>query len=630
MPRAASSNLFDESIQILQETKAGQEAAMYPAIRDLFCGSLGYERRKVLTDIAGDAGRPDVTVRAASGLLDGAGRVIDIDWIVVEAKDEHDAFTTVEKREAIFAKKAKYITPDTAWFVMVSPTIIVARPTQTAELNALNDIIFGLNDRPSETEFKAKFVELSKERAGVPERLNRFRAGDITQIASEKLFAPEDVSRRLKNQVRLARKNFFYALHTTTNALQEATIRTLRSLGPQIKEIENLAADFGAKYNGYRFDPYTLTITGAPKSYEETRSHNGDVARLTRRLKRAGAVARLALSGLREFRLRVGIGSDAESEKRLLEMFAIETANLVLARILLIRFFEDHGFFGETRYICNGGVEAFQQMRTSFELSYTRLLKEAYNKAQSLYAAAFDETELDWVFSADDNSLSAAIEWAMYQLSRYDFSTVRGDILSGIYDRFLEPKQRKQFGEYYTPPSIARYIVDRLELRPEDTFLDPACGSGTFLIERYQQLVGEDADRGIATYSQVLAAFQHIAGADLNTFSAILAQIQLLWHVLIFRDDLLRGADFPDILIAEKANSLMRGALDANAHNRFVEIDHDGYGGVAGNPPYVRPERAADLDEATKHYFEEPRSQHGGGGWPGISPEANLYAFVCI
>lgn len=47
---------FSEAIQILRETKTGQEAAMYPAIRDVFALGLAYERKKILTDIAGDAG----------------------------------------------------------------------------------------------------------------------------------------------------------------------------------------------------------------------------------------------------------------------------------------------------------------------------------------------------------------------------------------------------------------------------------------------------------------------------------------------------------------------------------------------------------------------------------------------
>ena len=306
-------------------------------------------------------------------------------------------------------------------------------------------------------------------------------------------------------------------------------------------------------------------------------------------------------------------------------MFAIETANLILARILLIRFFEDHGFFGPHRYVCNGGIAAFQKWREAFAHSYTRLLKDAYEKAQHLYAAAFDETELDWVFGTNDAGLSNAIEWAMYQLSRYDFTTVKGDILTGIYDRFLDREQRKRFGEYYTPPSIARYIIDRLDLQRDHLLLDAACGSGTFLIERYQQTIGEDADRGIATFNEALDAIKMIAGNDLNTFSAVLAQIQLLWHLLTFRDELMRDAEFPDIAITNKVDSLVRSQLELSG--RFAELDQPIYAAVVGNPPYVRKERAGEIDQATKLYFETPRSKPGElEAWHGISAEANLYA----
>jgi hypothetical protein len=343
---------------------------------------------------------------------------------------------------------------------------------------------------------------------------------------------------------------------------------------------------------------------------------------INRSLKRGGSIARLALDGLPQFRSRTNAGV----EEKALEMFAIETANLILARILLIRFFEDHGFFGKHRYVCNGGIAAFQNWREAFSLGYTRLLKDAYEKAQKLYAAAFDETELDWVFGTNDVGLSRAIEWAMYQLSRYDFKTVKGDILTGVYDRFLEADQRKKFGEYYTPPSIARYILDQINLRPTQNILDAACGSGTFLIEHYQKSIGEDADKGIATYEQVLETLSHVAGNDLNTFSAVLAQIQLLWHILSFRDQIMKSGEFPDLAISEKANSLNVVTLEAASHSRFVELDRAAYDGVVGNPPYVRPERSGEIDNVTARYFESRREMDGGvKAWSGISSQANLY-----
>lgn len=414
-------------------------------------------------------------------------------------------------------------------------------------------------------------------------------------------------------------------MRDTTRALQDATLHTLRSVQGEVLAVIEAVGAFEREYGPYEFDAHALTIRAHPRL--EQRGYGSDRARLNRKLRKAGSIARLAIVGWPQFRARISVKDDAAGERQALEMFATETANLILARILLIRFFEDHGFFGAHRYLCNGGVAAFQQLREIFEQGYTRLLKMAYEKAQALYAAAFDETELDWVFDANDERLSAAIEWAMFQLSRYDFTTVKGDILTGIYDRFLDRDQRKKFGEYYTPPSIARYIIDRLELVDDDRFLDPACGSGTFLIERYQQAAGDDVDRGIGTFAEAVTALERLAGNDLNTFSAVLAQIQLLWHILIFRDELMAAEDFPDIAISEKASSIISHDAEEGLPGRWAELDRLEYGGVGGNPPYVRPERGGEVGPATRHYFEQARDFVGGGkSWDGISAEANLYA----
>src|SRR5260370_40657804 len=97
-PRAKITK-FDETVELIASTLKGQEASMYGPRRDLICDTLGYARGRVLIDIAGDAGRPDLTCRAPCGLTDRQGRSIDIDWIGIEAKDERNAFLTEPKRE---------------------------------------------------------------------------------------------------------------------------------------------------------------------------------------------------------------------------------------------------------------------------------------------------------------------------------------------------------------------------------------------------------------------------------------------------------------------------------------------------------------------------------------------------
>jgi hypothetical protein len=86
-PRQTAESKFTEAIRLIRETKKGQEAAMYGPLRDLFCDVLAYPRGSVVIDVAGEAGRPDVTCRAPSGITDRNGKGMEVDWIVVEAKE---------------------------------------------------------------------------------------------------------------------------------------------------------------------------------------------------------------------------------------------------------------------------------------------------------------------------------------------------------------------------------------------------------------------------------------------------------------------------------------------------------------------------------------------------------------
>ncbi|WP_372992747.1 N-6 DNA methylase [Sulfitobacter sp.] len=586
-------------------TSKGQEAAMYAPLHTLFVEVLGYPSKDVDIDIAGARGRPDLTVFAP-----GAIATAKVPWIVLEAKDAHGVCRNETRRAALFAEKSKYITADTAWFVMVDPTTLVARPADQGE-NAATDIVLDLA-KLTYDEFLDRLAALKAEVAGVPQRLTRFREGDLSLIDRDALTGSGDTLAES-----IARNAFYDGLEDTTRQLQAATLSALTAIRADRNRLETEVAAFSDRFHGHVFKPYPVSVEGHPKGREETIEHGRAAHMLNRSLAANPALARLTLSALPAFAERTGIDAAKEADK-LDRFFATETANLILARILLIRFLEGHSFFDLAtpdgpklrRYLCNGGVAAFQGMRDYFNAHYTRLLEDAYRQGALVYAAAFRETEHDWVLDLADDTLSRTIEWAMFRFARFDFTTIRGDILTGIYDRFLDPAQRKAQGEYYSPPSIARYMLDRLDLSPEDTILDPACGSGTFLIERYQQAVGEDADRGLATYADACAVIERTAGNDLNPFSAVLTQIQLLFHLLSFGPQV-RNEGFPAIRVAERANSLVPTSLRDQSTTRWGDIDVPGYAAVVGNPPYLRPERGQPLDDAAQAHFEQPITVNG-------------------
>ena len=250
-------------------------------------------------------------------------------------------------------------------------------------------------------------------------------------------------------------------------------------------------------------------------------------------------------------------------------------------------------------------------------------LEDAYRSGAKVYAAAFNETEHDWVFDSADDTLSRNVEWAMFRFARFDFTSIRGDILTGIYDRFLDPKQRKAQGESRTPrlASLDTCLTDWVS-SPTTAVLDPACGSGTFLIERYQQAVGEDADRGLPPTNKPA-----LPSGILRAMTLIPSQrccpTQLLWHLLSFGKEV-KAHGIPAIHVSERANSLVPTDLRDQTTTRFGDIDLPGYTAVVGNPPYVCPERGQDLERTAHTYYTQTLSTQTGSH-TGISVESNLY-----
>ena len=224
-------------------------------------------------------------------------------------------------------------------------------------------------------------------------------------------------------------------------------------------------------------------------------------------------------------------GESNKANKRLVDSLVYETASLILSRMLTIRFCEDHELF-RVRYISNGGIEIFWRFADHFSLPMQELLRQSYKHAGDVFRSIFDANILDWAIRRDDELLSDALLRAAYVLSRWNFRTVRGDILSGVYDQYLDVSQRRRLGEVYTRPEIARFMLAEAGWTPQSTVLDPACGTGTFLVEALTQRLDALAAAGAITSDTVREVIGRLHGLDISTFSVTLAQIQFFWHLI--------------------------------------------------------------------------------------------------
>ncbi len=583
---------------------------MYPFIRDLLVHFLHFKAEDVFTDTANEQGNvPDLAVLAPTGVLDTKGKEIKSRWLVLEAKDEAEVFLDEASRRATFAEKSKYIDLDTVWFVMVDPSCLVLRAvsTRSANYDSSCDMVMKW-DGLTEEAFQQRCLEISAAHAGVNRRLQAFRDDTGHPIAEIKLSCPGQLlTLRQEEELERARNEFYLSMRTSAQLLQAACRRALDGMATEALAVKSLFDAFRAHYGirEFHLDPFRLAgIEDQFNSRETFKQHRKDVRALFQAVRHNVAVARLACFALPEYLERAGNDQD-----KALDLLAAETAGLLLSRCMVLRFFEDHGFFGQKKYLCNGGVKAFQQMRQYFGLSYTRLIRDVYHEGSKIHAAIFSENELDWVLANSDSPLSLAVERALFYLSHFDFATIEQDVLSNIYGQFLDAGQRKRLGEHYTPPGIARYIVRRMGLKKGDKVIDPACGLGTFLIEAFKAVAGDAAAKGVASFGDVLEALANLRGNDLNAFSAMIAQIQMLWHLFAFRDDIKKHG-FPETAITGGGNSLRRQALVEglfDAHlSEFSLMDLPEYDAVVGNPPYVRPERQeASLTKEDEAYFSK-------------------------
>lgn len=94
-----------------------------------------------------------------------------------------------------------------------------------------------------------------------------------------------------------------------------------------------------------------------------------------------------------------------------------------------------------------------------------------------------DDDFFHWIRSAEaEKILASTWERILSHLADYDLSHIKEDVLKGVYQQLIDPKDRHDLGEYYTPDWLSERIVD--ELLPERGYkavLDPSCGSGSFL-----------------------------------------------------------------------------------------------------------------------------------------------------
>lgn len=349
-------------------------------------------------------------------------------------------------------------------------------------------------------------------------------------------------------------------------------------------------------------------------------------------------------------------------------------------RVIFLRICEDRGIerYGQLQVLLNGAN------------TYERLLDIFYKADEKYNSGLFDfkADALSHTLSIDDKVLGEIIGHIYYPKSPFEFSVVGADILGNVYEQFLgkvirltpshqakveeKPEVKKAGGVFYTPQYIVKYIVENtvgsalVGKTPRQAekvrVLDPACGSGSFLIGAYQYLLDWHlkwyTDNGperhakgkapaiyqtrggwrLTTAEKKRILLNNIYGVDIDRQAVEVTKLSLLLKVLedethetigknliLYRERVLPsleanikcgnsliGPDFYSQL------SLGYDGVDLSRVNAFDWNDRKkGFGGimeeggfdcVIGNPPYVRQEMFSEF----KPYFQSRYRTYNG------------------
>ncbi len=323
-------------------------------------------------------------------------------------------------------------------------------------------------------------------------------------------------------------------------------------------------------------------------------------------------------------------------------------------------------------------------------------LARYFNSANKKYNSGLFKP-IQWLdnLSIDDKVFKTIIA-DLYYPNPYEFSVIPIEILGHIYEQFLgktirltkghravieeKPEVRKAGGVYYTPKYIVDYIVQntvgrKLGVRTQDSgdstsasrplppasvaklkILDPACGSGSFLVGAYKYLleyhlkywtqsrnkkkglkeghlylIGKDSYR-LTTKTKRSILLNNIYGVDIDTQAVEVTKLSLLLTMmegeiaeagteLFFKGR--KEALLPDLSANIKCgNSLIASDFytgkdlelfdsgemkNINAFDWDVEfkeiMDEGGFDAVIGNPPYVEHKKLRNFSNyfATKY-----------------------------
>jgi type I restriction-modification system DNA methylase subunit len=259
------------------------------------------------------------------------------------------------------------------------------------------------------------------------------------------------------------------------------------------------------------------------------------------------------------------------------ESYARQSAYIIMNKLIFYKILE--------RYY--GKLSKLLPIKAATGLNYKRRLTEHFNEVIKItkdFEPIFSTGIYDEVPLPDEEIVLDELNSFIEDMDTYKLEDIGSDVVGFIYEQLLPDEERHNLGQFYTPPQIAELITKWCIREPTDNILDPACGSGTFLVKAYNQLKSMRPLRTANVHKEILG---QIFCSDINPFPSHLTAVNLAMRDVknptnemnIVVDDFFNISPNQEIF-APFSTRTIRG--EERRKIRIPQID-----ALIGNPPYT-------------------------------------------
>ncbi|HEY7152641.1 MAG TPA: N-6 DNA methylase [Gemmataceae bacterium] len=247
--------------------------------------------------------------------------------------------------------------------------------------------------------------------------------------------------------------------------------------------------------------------------------------------------------------------------------------------------------------------------------TFTGFFKQAVERSGDYEPLLMPEAP-DWATELVFHPANALDAWRglLRGIEAVDFHEVPSDVVGRIFQKLIGPDESQRYGQHFTADDAVDLINGFCIRAAGDVVLDPACGSGSFLVRAYYRKRHLEARR---PHRDLIG---ELFGCDISMYPAHLAMLNLAAREI--NDE----ANYPRIA--------RRNFFDFETRQPFCQLPAPGNSrehvsvmlpaldAVVGNPPYVRQEKVEKKDKVRF-------GKIAGDAWPGLrlSGRSDLHCY---